>query len=128
LNLNFDDFVKILYHEYKNKKIPPIGLYNIKTFNNDSKLYHKNIYGNQYNSMSKWIPKDIGYIGRFEYFERDINELINILGYKGPYVNIPKTNSTKEEDYTTYYKNKETIKYVSKIYKYDIMRFGYTFM
>jgi hypothetical protein len=44
-------FVKILYDEYKNKRIPPIGLYNIKTFAKDSKLYHKNIYGNQYNSM-----------------------------------------------------------------------------
>ena len=128
LNLNFDNFVKILYQEYKNKRIPPVGLYNIKTFNKQSSLYHKNIYGNQYNSMIKWIPRDIGFIGRFENIEKDINELIKILGYKGSFINILKLNSTKKEDYTLYYKNKNTIKYISKIYKYDIIRFGYNFI
>lgn len=128
LSLNFDDFVKILYDEYKDKKIPPIGLYNVRTFNKDSKLFHKDIYGNQYNTMREWIPSDIGFICRFEFFERDANELLRILGYKGPNINIPKLNKTIDVDYKTFYKNKETIKYVSKIYKHDITRFGYTFM
>lgn len=128
LNLDFDTFVKILYDEYKNKRIPAIGLYNIKTFPKDSKLYHKSIYGNQYNSMVEWLPSDIGFIGRFEDFDSEMNKLLKILGYDGPSINIQKINYSKHEKYTSYYNNKETIKYVSKIYKKDFRRFGYDFL
>lgn len=125
LNLSFDDFVKYLYYEYKNKRIPPIGLYNIQTFHKDSKLYHKNIYGNQYNCMIKWIPSDIGFIGRQETFNSDMDELIRILGYTGNKLETTKINTSRRENYLSYYINKETIKYVTKIYKKDFQRFGY---
>jgi len=125
LNLNFDDFVKYLYEEHKNKTIPPIGLYNIKTFDKKSKLYHPKIYGSQYNCMEKWVPSDIGFIGRFENLDHDIYELIKILGYTGPNITIPKLNYTKQDNYLNYYKNDKTINYVSKIYEKDFSRFGY---
>ncbi len=124
LKLEFDDFVKLLYQEWKDNKIPPIGLYNIKPFNKSSKLYHKDIYGNQYNQMIDWIPNNIGFIGRLEYFDEDVNKLLNILGYTGK-INIPKLNTTKEVDYKEYYKNKDTINKTLEIYKDDINRFGY---
>jgi len=125
LKLEFDEFVKLLFDEFKLKRVPPIGLYNIKTFNKDSPLYHPQIYGNQYNEMIKWIPPNIGYIGRLENFDSDINELLKILGYTGKPIDIPKLNYTKTDDYMNYYKNKQTIKYVSIIYRHDIRRFGY---
>ena len=127
LGYDFDTFVKLLYEEFKAKKVPPIGLYNVKTFNKDSPLYHYQIYGNQYNQMTKWIPPDIGFIGRFENLESDINQVLCILGYTGPLVNIPKLNSSKKEkqSYKDYYKSEQTIKYVKAIYKKDINRFGY---
>jgi hypothetical protein len=128
LNLNFDNFVKLLYDEFKNKTIPPIGLYNIKTFDKTSKLYHKHINANQYNQMIKWIPSSIGFIGRFEHLEADVNELIKILGYEGEPIHIPKLNYSKEDNFMSYYTNRQTIDYVSTIYKYDIRRFGYRFL
>jgi len=128
LNLNFDDFVKCLYYEFKHKRIPPVGLYNIKTFHKDSKLYHKNIYGNQYNLMIKWIPRDIGFIGRQETFNSDMDQLIRILGYTGPKLETKIINYSKHDNYISYYTNKETIKYVSRIYKKDFKRFGYYFL
>jgi hypothetical protein len=128
LNLNFDDFIEILYTEFKNKTIPPIGLYNVKHFNKNSKLFHKYITGNQYNQMTKWIPKDIGFIGRYENLEVDVNTLLKILGYEGKNIIIPKLNfSLEKSNYRSYYKKDETIKYVRTIYKRDIIRFGYKF-
>ena len=128
LKLEFDEFVKLLFDEFKLKRVPSIGLYNIKTFNKDSQLYHPQIYGNQYNEMIKWIPPNIGYIGRLENFDSDINELLRILGYDGKPIDIPKLNYTKTDDYMNYYKNEQTIKYVSIIYRHDIRRFGYKFL
>lgn len=126
LRLNFDEFVKLLYEEFKLKRVPPVGLYNVKNFNKDSPLFHKQIYGNQYNQMSKWIPSDIGFIGRFENFESDTNQLLKILGYTGNIIKIPKINVSKgEADYKAYYKNEQTIKYAKAIYKRDFRRFGY---
>jgi Sulfotransferase family/Core-2/I-Branching enzyme len=125
LNLSFDDFVELLYEEYKNKKIPPIGLYNIKSFDKKSKLYHHQIYGNQYNQMIDWIPCDIGYIGRVETFDEDMNHILRVLGYHGPMYISPKINTTKEDDYVQYYVNKKTEEYASIMYKDDIQRFGY---
>jgi hypothetical protein len=128
LNLEFDEFVKLLYEEFRLKRVPPIGLYNIKTFHLDSRLYHKQIYGNQYNEMIRWIPPDIGFIGRLENFDSDINQLLKILGYLGEPINIPKLNYTRADDYMSYYTNKHTIKYASVIYRHDICRFGYKFI
>lgn len=125
LHFNFDKFVEILYNEFKLKRVPSIGLFNVKTFSNLSQLYHKQIYANQYNEMIRWIPPDIGFIGRFENIESDINELLKILGYTGDIINIPKLNYTKSDDYMSYYTNEQTIKYTSTIYKHDIRRFGY---
>ena len=128
LNLNFHEFVKILYEEYKLKRIPSIGLYNIKTFNKDSKLYHPKIYGNQYNEMIRWIPRDIGFVGRFENFDNDLYSLIKILGANPKDFTIPKLNYTKSDNYLDYYTNRETIRYVSIIYRHDLRRFGYSFL
>jgi hypothetical protein len=125
LKLSFDDFVELLYQEYIHKKIPPVGLYNIKTFDKQSKLYHKQVYGNQYNQMIDWIPCEIGYIGRVESFDEDMNHILRVLGYHGPDYISPKINTTKEDDYIQYYVNKKTKEYASKMYKDDIHRFGY---
>lgn len=125
LDLLFNEFVELLYQEYKLKRIPPVGLYNIKTFDKKSNLYHKEIYGNQYNQMIDWIPCNIGYIGRIENFDHDMNNILQILGYHGtPYIS-PKINTTKEDDYVQYYLNKKIKDYVSEMYKDDIKRFGY---
>ena len=128
LKLDFDTFIELLYNEFKLKRVPPVGLYNIKTFHEDSPLYHEKITGNQYNEMIKWIPPDIGYIGRFENYEQNVNELLIILGYVGKPIKIPKLNASKgESDYKIYYKKPMTIKYVKAIYIHDIRRFGYKF-
>lgn len=125
LNLLFDEFVELLYQEYKLNRIPPVGLYNIKSFDKKSKLYHKEVSGNQYNQMIDWIPCNIGYIGRVEQFDDDMNHILRILGYHGPPYISPKINTTKEDDYVQYYIHKKTKDYVSELYKDDIHRFGY---
>ena len=126
LNLDFDKFVELLYNEFKLKRVPPVGLYNVKRFSSNSPLYHKWVFGNQYNEMIKWIPPDIGFIGRFENLESDTNKLLKILGYSGDPIKIPHVNVSKgNSDYKSYYKNEQTIKYVKAIYRHDISRFGY---
>jgi hypothetical protein len=126
LGFDFDTFVKLLYEEFKNKKVPSVGLYNVRTFNKDSPLYHPFIYGNQYNQMIKWIPREIGYIGRFENLEYDVNQILIILGYTGPTINVPTINVSKKYKPTKdYYTDEQTLKYVRAIYKKDLIRFGY---
>jgi hypothetical protein len=75
--------------------------------------------------MIKWIPPDIGFIGRFENLESDTNKLLKILGYSGDPIKIPHINVSRDSDYKSYYKNEQTIKYVKAIYRHDIRRFGY---
>ena len=104
---------------------PPVGLYNVKHFDGRSVLFNKHIYGNQYNPMVDWIPSDIGFIGRIEYFEDDMNHLLTILGYEGEKKKFEKTNYSKHEAYTEYYKNPKTIAYVNEMYDEDFKRFGY---
>lgn len=125
LNYNFDNFIELLYNEYKNNTIPKIGLYNVKLFDKTSKLYHSHIYANQYRQQIEWIPNDIGFIGRLEYFDNDINELLLILGYKGPKIITQKINTSKDEDYSLYYKNNKTRELIKIMYKDDFNRFGY---
>ena len=128
LGLDFDTFITYLYQEFKNKTIPPVGFYNIKSFNKSSKLYHDQIYGNQYNLMCDWIPNDIGFIGRMETFNNDVTELLKILDYNDKIqFSIPILNSTDRIDYNTYYENKKTTKLVQEIYYNDFIRFGYNF-
>jgi hypothetical protein len=57
-----------------------------------------------------------------------MDQLIRILGYTGPQLETKIVNYSKHENYLSYYTNKQTINYVSKMYKKDIQRFGYTFL
>ena len=121
LKMDFDTFVEKLY----SSKIPQVGLYNVKNFDKRSTLYHPAIFGNQYNPMVDWIPDDIGFIGRMEFFNDDMNKLLMILGYEGDSKVFKHKNVSKHEHYTEYYKNPKTIEYVNQLYDVDFKRFGY---
>ena len=124
LKLTFDAFVYELYHS----DVPEVGLYNVKNFAKNSVLYHKSVFGNQYNPMVDWIPDDIGFIGRLEFFEEDMNHLLCILGYEGKPESFARKNYSTHATYLDYYKNPDTISYVNKMYDKDFKRFGYKLM
>jgi hypothetical protein len=125
LKLDFDSFVSVLFQEFQKNTIPPIGSYNIKTFNADSPLYHISIYGNQYNPMIHWIPEQPILICFLETFEQDIDKLLSFIGFQGKRKVIPKSNTSKHDNFITFYKNRDTIDMVNTIYKDDFNAFGY---
>lgn len=126
LGYNFDDFVTILHREFMDETIPPVGLYNIKNFGHRSPLFHISIYGNQYNPMVNWLPKDKNVlICYLESLEQDVDKLLNIMGFTGQREKVPKKNKSKHSDYMDYYTNPKTVQRVNEIYKEDFIRFGY---
>lgn len=127
LGLSFDDFVEHLSQEFQKGTVPPVGLYNIKPFAETSPLFHVQIYGNQYNPMVEWLPKDnhvlICYL---ESFEQDIDKLLSLMGFMGKRAPVPKKNKSRYDDnYLDFYTNRKTIDAVNEIYKDDFIRFGY---
>jgi hypothetical protein len=105
-------------------------------YNNDKEDFEnfvdyvaKNIdldYGNSHLRLqSRLIDLNhIDYLGRFETFQKDIIEVMNILGIKAL---IKKKNaSNRIEDYREYYSNSTKDK-VAKLYKKDIKIFNYEF-
>lgn len=126
LKLSFDDFVEILYQEFQNDTVPPVGLYNIKSFNRSSPLYHLQIYGNQYQPMVSWLPDHSVMICYLETFEQDIDKLLYIMGYEGKRDPVPKKNkSANEDNFMTFYTNPKTIHLVNQMYMIDFETFGY---
>ena len=129
LGLSFDEFVAILAQEFQANRVPPVGLYNIKNFPETSPLHHPTIYGNQYNPMTHWLPKDNVLICYLETFEQDIDHILSLLGFQGNRQPVPKKNKAKfDDDFTTFYTNKDTIHLVNIIYKDDFQTFGYDMM
>jgi hypothetical protein len=127
LGIVFDHFVEILYREFQDETVPPVGLYNVKNFGHRSQLFHISIYGNQYNPMVDWLPKDqhvlICYL---ETFEEDVDKLLSMMGFSGKREAVPKKNKARKDvDYMDYYKDRRTIDLVNKIYKADFDAFGY---
>ena len=126
LELSFDDFVLILSQEFRDNRVPPVGLYNIKNFPETSPLHHPTIYGNQYNPMTHWLPNDNVLICYLETFEQDIDHILSLLGFQGHRQPVPKKNKAKyDDDFITFYTNQETIRLVNLMYKDDFERFGY---
>ena len=133
LGLNFDAFVLVLSQEFSKGKVPPVGLYNIQSFEKNSKLFDLQVYGNQYNPMVDWIPKEHVMICYLETFEQDMNKLLYLMGYEGKPITIPKMNESRvkkgtELTFSDYYKNRQTIDLVNNIYIRDFDTFGYDMM
>jgi chondroitin 4-sulfotransferase 11 len=129
LNLDFDAFVYTLSQEFQAGRVPPVGLYNIQPFPETSPLHHLTIYGNQYNPMMDWLPKDFQQtvlLCYLETFEQDIDKLLNMVGFQGKREAVPKKNKSKYEDnFMDFYTKRETIDLVSQLYKDDFEAFGY---
>jgi len=68
-------------------------------------------------------------IMRFENYTDDIHEFLKDMGIIGPNeeVHLPILNSTDHPHYTTYYDNAGLIEKVGKIFKKDVINFGYEF-
>lgn len=128
-DLDFDTFVHILYQEFDAGRVPPVGLYNIQPFPDTSPLHHLMVYGNQYNPMVDWLPKnyrDTVLICYLETFEQDIDKLLSMIGFQGKRNTVPKKNKAKYEDpFMEFYTKKETIERVNHMYKKDFEAFGY---
>lgn len=126
INLEFDDFVEILHEDFKENRVPPVGLYNIKSFPETSPLHHPQIHGNQYNPMVDWLPKEDVLVCYLETFEQDIDKVLNIIGFEGKREKVPRKNVSKnEKHFMEYYSKRETIDRVNQIYKADFEAFGY---
>jgi hypothetical protein len=127
--IDFDSFVQILSQEFKEGRVPPVGLYNIQPFPKSSALHHLTVYGNQYNPMVDWLPPDFQetvLICYLETFEQDIDKLLNMLGFQGTRNAVPKKNKSKYDDnFMDFYKNPKTIEVVNQMYQRDFEAFGY---
>jgi hypothetical protein len=131
LALNFDSFVQVLSQEFREGRVPPVGLYNIQPFPETSPLHHLMIYGNQYNPMVDWLPPnfpDTVLICYLETFEQDIDKLLSLIGFQGKRAAVPKKNQAKYEDnFIDFYKNPQTVALVNELYKKDFEAFGYDY-
>lgn len=132
LGLKFDAFVLVLSQEFSQGNVPPVGLYNIQSFRHGP-LFNLQVYGNQYNPMVDWLPKEHVMICYLETFEQDMNKLLYLMGYEGKPITIPKMNESRvkkgsELTFSDYYKNRQTIDLVNNIYKRDFDSFGYDMM
>ena len=128
LGLEFDDFVETLYQEFQEGNVTPVGLYNIKSFAETSRLYHLQVYGNQYQPMVAWLPTNHStvMICYLETFEQDIDKLLSVMGYEGKRAPVPKKNKSKYDDnFMDFYSNPRTIDLVNRLYKEDFETFGY---
>lgn len=126
LGLSFDDFVETLSQEFEKGNVPPVGLYNIQPFAETSPLHHLQVYGNQYQPMVNWLPKEHVMICYLETFEQDIDKLLSLMGFEGKRTPIPKINKAKYDDnFMDFYSNQRTIDLVNKLYKEDFETFGY---
>lgn len=67
--------------------------------------------------------KDIKWVGRFEFYKKDVEYLCNVLEI--PYFDL-QDNSSQHCNYRSYY-NAKTKKLIEKWYKDDIERFNYAF-
>ena len=123
---DFDMFVETLSQEFQKGNVPPVGLYNIQPFPETSPLYHLQVYGNQYQPMVNWLPKDHVMICYLETFEQDIDKLLSVMGFEGKRTPVPKINKSKYDDnFMDFYSNRTTIDLVNNIYKEDFETFGY---
>lgn len=68
--------------------------------------------------------KDIDFLGRFENFHNDLNEVMNILGIH--LESIPQKNPSDHLHYSHYY-NERTKQIIARKYKKDIEAFAYEF-
>lgn len=126
LGLTFDNFVKTLSQEFQEGNVPAVGLYNIQPFPRHSPLYHLQVYGNQYQPMVAWLPKQHVLVCYLETFEQDIDKVLNYMGYEGKRQPVPKKNKSKYDDnFMDFYLNRHTIDLVNNIYKEDFETFGY---
>jgi Sulfotransferase family len=124
--LDFDKFVETLSQEFQEGNVPEVGLYNIRPFPMTSPLYHIQIYGNQYQPMVAWLPKEHVMIFYLETFEQDIDRMLSVMGFEGKRAPVPKKNKSKYDDnFMDFYSNRQTIDLVNKIYKEDFETFGY---
>ena len=112
---DFDDFVNSF------NKIRGISEPNfMDRFKSKTKEFNSSHF---YNQMY-WIDKKIDFIGRFENLQSDFNIVCDKIGIENK--NLSWENKSKHKHYTEYY-NDRTRKIVGKIYKKDIIYFGYKF-
>lgn len=74
---------------------------------------------NQY----EWMDGKVDYILKCENLNEDFKQIQELLGCSEP---LPYINTSKHDDYRTYY-NTEQQEFVRKIFEKDIDLFGYTF-
>jgi hypothetical protein len=127
--LDFDSFVRQLSQEFREGRVPPVGLYNIQPFPETSPLHHLNVYGNQYNPMVDWLPptfQETVLICYLETFEQEVDKLLSMVGFQGTRATVPKKNQSKYADnFMDFYTNRETVDIVNQLYQKDFDAFGY---
>jgi hypothetical protein len=74
--------------------------------------------------QSEFITSEIQFVGKFESFSDDLNEIFEHLHLESK--QIPSFAATEHEHYANYY-NAETSREVYEVYRTDIERFEYEF-
>lgn len=65
------------------------------------------------------------YIGRFENLENDLATILHKIGFNNIIHKQSIKNNKKHDDYRTYYKNKDTMDIIHKLFEYDFSVFDY---
>lgn len=113
---NESTFEKFVFRYIDNgKKIHPLGSYSLNGFN-------------QCNPQTKWMFKNVSFIGKYENLETDLKKVLQELGFSINNLEIPTERKSNITDYFSYYTSSRVIQIVNKVYESDFERFDYKLM
>lgn len=122
----WDRFLSLYFYLKKADNTELIDFkYFCKLFANDFYISNRQVWSRHYMPQSDYIETtDIKFIGRYENFQDDFNDVCDKIGI--PQQKLPHRKKSKHKHYTEYY-DEETKQIVAEKYEKDIGYFGYKF-